>query len=217
MVDTALRPRPNFATFLRSDANKGGDALTYYDFQRALRSQKVAILQQKRWSSYQPGYKKLPAEFPITRKVFQLKNKSPGVAEIIPQMQHAELLPAKMEGVMKSDSTAHIQEPQMKRSASMESVNSIDSNITDLEPSQSKTNISALVPSSASVSKISMTEAPPQTEMLPQISKKTRLVKSATSRDRSFSPSQPQRPQTVGCTRNVETQTMQGDQLPDGK
>lgn len=70
MVDTVLRPRPMFSTFLQSDTNAGGDGLTYYDYQRLLRSQKVAILQERRVKSYVPGYKK--TEGPISRKIFQL-------------------------------------------------------------------------------------------------------------------------------------------------
>lgn len=71
MVDASLRPRPTFSTFLQTDSNAGGDGLTYYDYQRLLRSQKVAILQEKRAISYVPGFKKV--EGPTSRKIFQLR------------------------------------------------------------------------------------------------------------------------------------------------
>lgn len=61
MVDTALRPRPEFGTFLHSDANAGGDGLSFYEYKRLLRSKKVALLQERRSNLYEPGYKKPPA------------------------------------------------------------------------------------------------------------------------------------------------------------
>lgn len=74
MVETSLRGRPSFGTFLQSDANAGRDGLTYYDYQRFLRSQKVALLQEKKAHTRVPGYKRV--ELPSSRKVFQLKSKS---------------------------------------------------------------------------------------------------------------------------------------------
>lgn len=50
MVDTYLRPRPEFATLLASDASAGGDDLSIHQQKRALRQGKVLILQQKRQS-----------------------------------------------------------------------------------------------------------------------------------------------------------------------
>jgi len=47
MADTAVRPRPTFSTFLRSDASAGGDALTYYRRKQYLRKNKTALLQAK--------------------------------------------------------------------------------------------------------------------------------------------------------------------------
>lgn len=47
MADTAVRPRPNFSTILRSDASGGGDALTYYRRKQWLRKNKTALLQAK--------------------------------------------------------------------------------------------------------------------------------------------------------------------------
>ena len=58
MVDTALRPRPKFDTFLHSDTNAGGDGLSFYEYKKLLRSKKVALLQERRASLYEPGYKK---------------------------------------------------------------------------------------------------------------------------------------------------------------
>lgn len=50
MVDTYLRPRPEFATLLASDASAGGDDLAIHQQKRSLRQGKVLILQQKRQS-----------------------------------------------------------------------------------------------------------------------------------------------------------------------
>lgn len=64
MVDTAVRPRPEFSTFLRSDVNAGGDGLSYFEYKRLLRSQKVARLQHKQALTRIPGYKFLTAVTP---------------------------------------------------------------------------------------------------------------------------------------------------------
>ena len=56
MVETSLFPRPQFATFLRSD--DGVDPLSYYHYQRLQRMQKVARLQERRSKSHEPGYRK---------------------------------------------------------------------------------------------------------------------------------------------------------------
>jgi len=66
MAESTLHPRPNFATFLKSDANGPQDSLSYYEKQRVLRFQKVAVLQQKHENAYVPGYKKRPATVPAT-------------------------------------------------------------------------------------------------------------------------------------------------------
>ena len=66
MAESTLHPRPNFATFLKSDANGPQDSISYYEEQRALRFQKVAVLQQKRENAYAPGYKRRPASVPAT-------------------------------------------------------------------------------------------------------------------------------------------------------
>ena len=92
MVETSLRGRPSFSTFLQSETSAGGDGLTYYDYQRFLRSQKVALLQERRAQSYIPGCKK--TVMPTSRKVFQLKNRShthttnSTYAEIQPDGEH---------------------------------------------------------------------------------------------------------------------------------
>lgn len=78
MVETSLRGRPPFGTFLQSEANAGRDGLTYYDYQRFLRSQKVVLLQERRAHTHVPGCKRVV--LPTSRKVFQLKNRSPAHA-----------------------------------------------------------------------------------------------------------------------------------------
>ncbi|XP_003383123.1 PREDICTED: uncharacterized protein LOC100640696 [Amphimedon queenslandica] len=57
MVETAVRPRPHFSTFLLSDANAGGDGLSFHEYKRLLRSQRVSLLQEKQSRSRVPGYK----------------------------------------------------------------------------------------------------------------------------------------------------------------
>ena len=69
MVDTALRPRPKFGTFLHSDANAGGDGLSFYEYKRLLRAKKVALLQERRAISHMPGYK--PPHPGETRQVYK--------------------------------------------------------------------------------------------------------------------------------------------------
>lgn len=81
MVETSLRPRPTFSSFLHSDADTRGDALSYYQYQRLLRSQKVALLQEKQRKSYVPGYKKpLQQALPVvpfeSRQIFQKKSQA---------------------------------------------------------------------------------------------------------------------------------------------
>ena len=56
MVETALFPRPHFGSYFHSDDRT--DSLSYYEYQRLQRLQKVARLQERRAKSYEPGYKK---------------------------------------------------------------------------------------------------------------------------------------------------------------
>ena len=62
MVDTAVRPRPDFRTFLQSDTNTKGDALSVYEYKRQLRAKKVTLLQEKQAQRRVPGYK-LPTNY----------------------------------------------------------------------------------------------------------------------------------------------------------
>ena len=48
MVDTNLRPRPDFGTFLQSDTTGDADGLAFYRHKASLRKNKVSILQKKR-------------------------------------------------------------------------------------------------------------------------------------------------------------------------
>ena len=79
MVDTTLRPRPDFSAFLLSDQNDGKDALSFYNYKKAIRSQKVSLLQQRRATSIAPGYKPGTAGSQHYQKILQKqesKNKS---------------------------------------------------------------------------------------------------------------------------------------------
>ena len=53
MVDAYLRPRPEFATLLASDASAGGDDPAIHQQKRSLRQSKVLILQQNKQSQLQ--------------------------------------------------------------------------------------------------------------------------------------------------------------------
>ena len=206
MVDAAFHPRQNFYNILRSDSKREGDALTYYDYQRALRSKKVEILQQKRAATYEPGYKKAGVIHPScasSRKVFQLKNKFPPASQTLPIDTSS---PPEKESVT-------FQEPaneQLHRSSSVESVCSVGSvaSLDGVEQSQSKTSISGVRPSSAGAAK-QMDAA--TTERLPKIlSRKSRLIKSASipSSSASSHATPSQRPKTMASTRDTEVQTI---------
>ena len=84
MVETSLFPRPYFTSFLQSDDNV--DPLSYYEYQRLQRQQKVARLQERRSKSYEPGYKKplvpvqqSPASHVASRQIFIKPNLRPSV------------------------------------------------------------------------------------------------------------------------------------------
>ena len=249
MAETILRPRPSFYTFLQADNPKGDDALTYYDYQRALRAKKVEILQQKRATSYEPGYMKPWVSANSSRKVFQLKNRFPGMN----QVALATSSPVKVDTVVPVDSKTPPKEPaneQINKSCSNESVSSTESttSLDGLEQSPSKTSLSGIPkspsghslsatgsrPSSATAQQsataktgqVGMAESTPiqvQTERLPKLTKKPRLVKSATARESSLntpvnSSTLPQRPKTVATIdlRDSQTQTAQAQQS-DGR
>ena len=67
MADTAVRPRPNFSTFLRSDASAGGDAMTYYRRKQYLRKNRTALLQAK--AGNLPDIQKPSQKKPVTLEV----------------------------------------------------------------------------------------------------------------------------------------------------
>lgn len=186
MVETTLHPRPCFHTFLHADSTTGGDALTYYDYQRALRAKKVEILQQRRAATYEPGFKKPCAVHPakITRKVFQMHKLPVSTPTPKPAMESLQ--------------------PVHDRSALVENVTSVGSAArmdalepTAVEQSQNNTSIRANFAEKT------------QTEKLPKIA---RLIKSATARPCGSSgivspPLIPQRPKTVASTRDRQVQT----------
>ena len=67
MADTALRPRPHFSTFLRSDASAGGDAMTYHRRKQYLRKNRTVLLQAK--AGNLPYIQKLSQKKPATLEV----------------------------------------------------------------------------------------------------------------------------------------------------
>lgn len=214
MVETSLHPRPCFYTLLRSDNPGGGDSLTYYDYQRALRSKKVELLQQKRSKSYEPGYGKPGVMHPGTRKIFQLKNKCPSPSGGAPLLLKTESKGTSIENIPALESANE----KINRSAPWDKENRLD----PPEAVELAQSLSVFRPSSATASRANMTEAaapPPtqvQTERLPEITKKPRLVKSATFRESQLSsqssvltpPPLPQRPKTVASLRDSAVQTV---------
>lgn len=241
MVETALHPRPSFYSFLQADSFKSGDALTYYDYQRAIRAKKVEILQQKKASSYEPGYKKPGVPHPASRRVFQLKSKYPIFAPCTVSVDPASLIKTDT-AIAKEASieTININEPTINRSASLEGVNSAVGSTTSLDGLDATGSRSSLKqaslsrPSSAKADKDkeNMAEVPtpataaalaegqslpqPQTERVARIIKRPRLVKSATTREqKSVQASSVDgiRPNTVAGTRESGIQTETQDRL----
>lgn len=191
MVDTALRPRPGFGSFLQSDA---GDALSYYQYQRLLRSQKVALLQEKAAKAYVPGCKK-PAPLsthtsPVSRKIFQLPSRSPVHTQT--DSGQTASFPAQdvHRKVTEGEQRPHIEERLQPLHGTAER----HVGMSTLEAS-GKEHVHA------------------QVERVPRFFTRERLIKSATTRDRTQTwptkvPAQPQRPKTVGGIRNVQTITI---------
>ena len=189
MVETSLRGRPSFSTFLQSETSTGGDGLTYYDYQRFLRSQKVALLQERRASTHIPGYKKTALS--KSRKVFQTKNRTP--THIISG-----------EGQPNDEHSINKSEPN---SSTKELVH------------QSTRNGSALSPAHKPSTSTQMNvvwkfddQKGSESDRLPRIAACHRPIKSATARDRylarpKFETEQPPRPKTVAGDRNVGVHT----------
>ena len=237
MVETGLHPRPNFHTFLQADSYRSGDALAYYDYQRAIRSKKVEILQQKKSLRYEPGYKKPGVAHSGSRKVFQLKSKHPISATCAVTIDPASF--AKTEAPVASTQTEPPAEganqqlhkstslesqsvKQMNKSALLEGENCVGST-SSLDGFEANT---ASRPSSAKANKENMADTQAagnsdgraQTERLPHITatRKPRLVKSA--RELKFGsssvspPPLPQRPKSVATARGgvVEGTEYQG-------
>ena len=188
MVETSLRGRPSFSTFLQSETSAGGDSLTYYDYQRFLRSQKVALLQERRTNTHIPGYKKIA--LPKSRKVFQTKNKPPihiisgNYAEDQPNDEYS-----KSEPISSTKEFTH-------QSTSKGSAQS---------PAHMPTQMNA-------VWKLD-DQKYSETDRLPKIAAHHRPIKSATARDRylaqpNFESGQhPPRPITVAGDRSTSVQT----------
>ena len=90
MVETAFFPRPHFGSYFHSDDRT--DSLSYYEYQRLQRLQKVVRLQERRAKSYEPGYKKTlvaiqpPAHVQVaSRQIFaKLKADAPAPPAIPP-------------------------------------------------------------------------------------------------------------------------------------
>lgn len=201
MADASLHPRPVFGTFLQSD-NSLNDGLTYYDYQKLVRSKKVVLLQEKRSRTYEPGYKKvgtfLDAVAPVSRKVFQFKSKSPSQKiEVSDDNQSLQTNPSAQHVSCNLEDMPSSQTP-------LEGANKLHlspMNVTAGTPSVKK-----VPPENVNVEK-SVKISLSVTARLPQISNKLRAIKSATFRDRSWSHpnsksflEQKERPKTASCT-----------------
>ena len=189
MVEASLRPRPTFSSFLHSDADTGGDALSYYQYQRLLRSQKVALLQEKQRKSYVPGYKKplqqalIPVVPFASRQIFRKKTQDT-VAASEEKGSHS-----------KGGAYGNLTSPSRI-------IPIPTSVITDDEETALR------------LSGDRQLQVRAQTERLPQIStQRERRVKSATVHDRRRScpatipATKLQRPKTVSGTRDAQLQT----------
>lgn len=196
MVDASLRPRPGFGTFLQSD-NSVNDGLTYYDYQRLVRSKKVALLQEKRERSHEPGYKRIGTISdvgPVSRKIFPIKSRYPPKFEVSGNepLQVSPGIPAitvnKPSVEVPQEVSSKIQLSPIHAMPSVVGINNVASD-NDKTEKGFKINES-------------------QTERLPRISNKLRVIKSASARGRRLScPSstltyqQKNRPKTVSGTR----------------
>ena len=191
MVETSLRGRPSFSTFLQSETSAGGDGLTYYDYQRFLRSQKVALLQERRANSHVPGYKKIALS--KSRKVFQTKNSTPihiisgNYAEGQPNDEYSKSEPisSTKEFVHQSTSKGSARSPAHMPSPCIQM--NVVWNFDDRKYGES--------------------------DRLPKITAHHRPIKSATARDRYLarpnfeSEQHPPRPKTVAGDRSTGVQT----------
>ena len=84
MADTAVRPRPHFSTFLRSDASGGGDAMTYYRRKQHLRKNRTALLQAK--AGNLPNIQK-----PLQKKPETLEVKGESVLPKVPLLHSQDI------------------------------------------------------------------------------------------------------------------------------
>ena len=183
MVEASLRERPSFGTYLQSEASTEGDSLTYYDYQRYLRSQKVALLQERRANTHIPGYKKIVLS--KSRTVFQTKNRAPTHTingEVQPNNEHSKSNP----------------------------ISSTEELITCKGSALSPTHMPS---PSTKMNVIWKSDDPKYSEIdrLPRIAARYRPIKSATARDHYVAhPESEQhllRPKTVAGDRSTDAQT----------
>ncbi len=185
MVDTN-RPRPPFGTFLSDNSTK--DGLSYFEYQRLLMSKKVALLQEKKERSYKQDYKKQSSSFtqsgPVSRKIFQLKTKDPVTFKTI--LSETAQKDVCLETSNKTQVSSTHQLPK------------VDNSIN---------NCSVQLPTEEN-------EITDQSERLPRIRTKVRMIKSATARDYPLSSSTHahslhERPKTVSGVRDLFSLTNQ--------
>ena len=170
MVDAVSRPRVTFAP-LYSDTRAG--ALTYHDYQRALRSQQVALLRDR--SAMPAGARNSPhfSRLPSTRKTFHCKQQEDRDATAQNSTHQGSPKPAAI----------HV-----------------------------KTRDAAVIKTDRESDELKVPSLQVQSERLPRLFTRERLVKSATARDRHQSwpthlpaATQQHRPKTATCSSSSTT------------
>ena len=204
MVDASLRPRPGFSTFLQSD-NSVNDGLTYYEYQRLVRSKKVALLQEKRERSHEPGYKKIGTVSDVgsvSRKILQLKSRYPPKFEV--SGNDLVQVDAGIPVITITKPSATVPQEVTTQLSPILTMPSVVG-ITNVASDRDKTERGVKINES-------------QTERLPRISNKIRVIRSASARGRPLScPSstltcqQKDRPKTVSGTRDYAFHTYNED------
>ena len=174
MVDTSTRSRSSLGTFLQSD-------ISHYDYQRLLRSKKVALLQDKKRRSCEPGYKKpdsiVHTTGPLSRMIF-LKSQDATSLKLLQDDKDSQLQVDETVSEVNDNPHSH-QIPRL-----------VDPKDCSSRQDENYDGVRA------------------QSERLPRIKTKARLVKSATTRDPKHSSLNHakaltlERPKTVGGARD---------------
>ena len=195
MVETVFFPRPHFGSYFQSDDRT--DSLSYYEYQRLQRLQKVARLQERRTKSYEPGYKKTlvaiqpPAHAQVaTRQIFTKLKADALVPPAIPPLKRVSIA---------ANANATSPSPPSSGAAANKKAGSEEFSVPPLVLRRSgRDGDTRAARSSDNAGVVKREEKSAQTERPSKAGgERGRLVKSATARDPRRSPSQPlPRPKT---------------------